>query len=91
MDVVFPPISRLVGRMLRFVGEGVESGVFARFPERNLFQTILGAIVFHYASDGFGAAVLDVDDIFGSSAGSWRREELRRFVLRGLLKNPPGD
>ena len=90
-NLVFPLIARVVGRLLRFVKEGVDQGVFARYSERNLFQTLLGVIVFHYATDAFGAVVLDVDDIFTNDAVSWRREEVRRFVLRALLKNPPSD
>jgi TetR/AcrR family transcriptional regulator len=87
---IFPLIERVVGRLLRFTREGVETGEFADYSERNLFQTLLGAMVFHYASDAFGAVVLDVDDIFAPDAVAWRREQVRRFVLRALLRDPPG-
>jgi hypothetical protein len=41
--------------------------------------------VFHFATGEFGAQVLGVDDIFSQSAVSWRRDEVRRLVLRGVL------
>ena len=84
-DTLGPIIERVVGRMLRFYREGIDAGVFAKLSPRHLFQTLLGATVFHYATVSFGAAVLDVEDIFTSSAVAWRRDEVRRFVLRAVL------
>jgi TetR/AcrR family transcriptional regulator len=87
-DVLGPIIQRVVGRLLRFYREGIDAGRFAKLSPRHLFQTLLGAVVFHYATGSFGAAVLGVEDIFTSSAVAWRREEMRRFVLRAVLPSP---
>jgi len=86
---VTPYIERVVGSILSFAKEGMEAGEFVRCSSRHLFQTVLGSTVFHYATGEFGAAVLDVDDIFTRSAVSWRREELRRAALRAILASPP--
>jgi TetR/AcrR family transcriptional regulator len=81
-----PLIERVVGRLLAFYREGVDAGAFAKLSSRNLFQSLLGATVFHYATGEFGAQVLGVDDIFTQNAVTWRREEVRRLVLRGVLR-----
>jgi TetR/AcrR family transcriptional regulator len=88
-----PLIERVVGRLLAFYREGVDAAVFAKLSSRNLFQSLLGALVFHYATGEFGAQVLEVDDIFTRSAVAWRREEVRRLILRGVLRRetPDGD
>jgi hypothetical protein len=82
-----------VGRLLAFYREGVDAAAFAKLSSRNLFQSLLGALVFHYATGEFGAQVLEVDDIFTRSAVAWRREEVRRLILRGVLRRetPDGD
>ncbi|MDJ0787110.1 MAG: TetR/AcrR family transcriptional regulator [Myxococcota bacterium] len=83
-----PLIERVIGRVLRFHREGTDAGVFVKRSGRHFVQTLLGATAFHYASTGFGAAVLDVEDIFTQSAISWRRKELSGFVLRAVLVDP---
>ncbi|MDX1650711.1 MAG: helix-turn-helix domain-containing protein, partial [Myxococcota bacterium] len=84
-----PLIERILGRLLVFFREGIDAGAFAKRSSRNLLQTLIGGLVFHYASDDFGAAVLDVDDIFDRSAVAWRREEVRGLLLGALLRDPP--
>ena len=86
-----PLIERVVGRLLAFYREGIDANVFAKLSSRNLFQSLLGLCVFHYATGEFGAQVLGVDDIFTESAVAWRREEVRRLVLRGVLRDPTPD
>jgi TetR/AcrR family transcriptional regulator len=81
-----PLIERVVGRLLAFYREGVDADAFVKLSSRNLFQSLLGATVFHYATGEFGAQVLGVDDIFTQNAVAWRREEVRRLVLRGVLR-----
>jgi TetR/AcrR family transcriptional regulator len=82
-----PLIEEVVGRVLAFHRDGVERGDFAKLSSRHLFQTLLGALVFHYATGEFGAGVLGVDDIFTRQAVAWRRDELRRLVLRAVLRD----
>ena len=86
-----PLIERVVGRLLAFYREGVDANAFAKLSSRNLFQSLLGISVFHYATGEFGAQVLGVDDIFTQSAVAWRREEVRRLILRGVLQSQTPD
>jgi hypothetical protein len=82
---VLPLVEQVVGRVLSFYREGVDAGAFVEQSARHTFQSLLGAIVFHYASCGFGAAVLGVDDLFTGRTIAWRREEARRLLLRATL------
>ena len=85
-------IESVIGRLLRFHREGVETGGLRRISARNFFQTFLGATLFHYAAPLFSAAVLDVDDIFTQSAVAWRRSEVYELLARGaLVQDPPPD
>jgi TetR/AcrR family transcriptional regulator len=78
-------IERVVGRILVFFREGIEAGAFRRLSPRHFFQTLLGATVFHYAARNFSAGVLGVSDVFTHSAVAWRREELRKLLVHGVL------
>jgi TetR/AcrR family transcriptional regulator len=88
---VAPLIQRVVGRVLVFYREGVDAGVFVKQSSRHVFLSLLGALTFHYASGGFGAAVLGVSDLFTRSTVAWRRAEARRLFLRAILRHPPAD
>jgi len=90
-EALRPLIERVVGRLLAFYREGIDANVFAKFSSRNLFQSLLGICVFHYATGEFGAQVLGVEDIFTQSAVAWRRAEVRRLLLRGVLRETPND
>lgn len=86
-----PLIERVLGRLLRFFKEGIEAGIFVKRSSRHLLQTMVGALVLHYASGDFGAAVLGVDDLFTHGAVAWRRQEMRRIALRAVLREPPPE
>jgi len=88
-DVVGPPVQIVVGRVIDFYKAGVDSGHFVRQSSRHVFQSMLGALLFHYASLGFGSAVVGVDDIFSSEAAAWRGLEARRMLLRAMLIDTP--
>jgi len=78
-------IRRVIGNILTFYREGVSNGTFRKMSSRHFFQTVLGSIVFFYAARDFSAAVLGVDDIFARRTVAWRREEVRRLLLHGVL------
>jgi len=86
-----PVIERIVGGLLRFYREGVDAGAFRRLSSRHFFQSLLGLVVFHYATRELSAAVLGVDSIFTRGAVAWRRDEVRRLVEHGVLKAPEGE
>ena len=84
-----PLIEKLIGRQLAFYREGVEAGVFVKLSTRHLYQSVLGAMVFHYATGSLGAAVLGVDDIFTQRVVTWRSEEIRKLLRHGVLPPEP--
>jgi TetR/AcrR family transcriptional regulator len=84
-DRLREPVERVVGRILVFFREGADAGAFRRLSPRHAFQSVLGASVFHYAARDFSAGVLAVPDVFTQNAVSWRRDELRKMVLHGVL------
>ena len=76
----------VIDRVLRFYRGGVDAGAFRRSSARHFFMNLLGMTVFHYAAQNFSAPVLGVEDIFTRSAVAWRRDELRRIVQHGVLR-----
>jgi len=88
---IYVYVQRPVAQILRFIREGKERGVFTRASARHFLQSAVGAMIFHYASGAFGAAMLGVEDIFSESAVTWRRRENRNMVLRAMLREPPAD
>ena len=87
-ETVGPAVEQVVGRVIQFYRAGVDSGDFVRQSSRHVFQSLLGALLFHYASLGFGGAVIGVDDLFAPEAAAWRGLEARRLLLRALLVEP---
>ncbi len=80
-----PVLENVIGAILNFYHEGVEAGEFRKLSSRNVFQSVLGAIIFHYAAGEFSAGVLGVEDIFTHRAVAWRRQEARDLLLQGMM------
>jgi len=83
-----PLVQEIIGSILRFYREGVDRGEFRHVSSRHIFMSLVGAVFFHYASDGFAAAVLGVDDVFTHSVVAWRRKELHELLAHGMLATP---
>jgi len=84
-EAIAPSIRRLIGGVMAFYREGVDAGAFRRLSARHAFQSVFGMTLFHYAAPVFSAAVLGVEDIYAPEAVRWRRQEVRRLLLRGML------
>lgn len=84
-SAITPKVESIIGRVLRFHRDGVRAGVFRNLSARHFFQSLLGAVVFHYSARNFSAAVLDVDDVFARGAVAWRRDQVRELLTRGVL------
>ena len=65
-DEIGPLLERITLRLLRFFRAGMDAGVFRKASPRHLFQSCIGALVFHYGS---GRA---------RRAGARRRRRLRQ-------------
>ncbi|MBW2242435.1 MAG: TetR/AcrR family transcriptional regulator [Deltaproteobacteria bacterium] len=87
-ELLQDPIERLFGRLLGFLKEGMDEGVFVRCSSRHLLTSTLGAVVFHYATGPLGAAIFEVDDLFTYDAVKWRAKEIRSLVIRAILVDP---
>jgi AcrR family transcriptional regulator len=77
-------LAAVLGRFAELLGEGIEAGAFRPVSVPDTIQTVLGAIVFHFASGDLGDAVIG-EPIFSASAVERRRREVSEFIRRGLL------
>ena len=88
---IFPPVERMVERVLLFYRRGVDAGVFRKISARHFFQSAFGMFLFHYAAPAFSARVVGVPDIFTSDNVSWRRDEVVALLRDGIRKRPGDD
>jgi AcrR family transcriptional regulator len=78
---------RLAGILDRFRGllqEGIQAGVFRPVSIGDTILSVIGTIVFHFASGDLGEALIG-DPIFSRRAVDRRRREVSEFIRRGLL------
>jgi hypothetical protein len=66
------------------LAQGIADGVFRPVSIGDTIQTVIGAIVFHFASDDLGEALIG-EPIFSGTAVERRRREVSEFIRRGLL------
>jgi AcrR family transcriptional regulator len=77
-------LARILGRFKALIEAGVMSGVFRPLSIADAVQSIIGAVVFHFASGDVGDALIG-ESIFSATAVERRHEEVSRFIRRGLL------
>jgi AcrR family transcriptional regulator len=70
-----------VGGLLR---EGMRNGIFRAAPVQHVLLTLIGAVIFPFASGEFGADVLG-RDIFDAAEVRRRKRELRDLLRFGLV------
>ena len=80
-------IERTLGRVLRLLHEGVETGAFRAASPGHVLQTLIGAVVYHFASGEFGEGVTG-GPLFSRDAVRRRKEEVKQLLLRGLAAPP---
>jgi len=78
-------VERIINPLLRFYAAGAAKGVFQKLSSRHVFLSVLGMSVFHYAAGKSSSDILGIDDIFSPSAVEWRRKEVRRLLMGGIL------
>ena len=77
----------LAGILERFAGlleRGISRGVFRPVATGDTTLSVIGAIVFHFASGDLGEALLG-ESIFTRTAIDRRRREVSEFICRGLI------
>jgi len=80
-------LGRITGAAGRLLREGMEAGVFRPASVPHTIQTLIGAIVFHFASGDFGNEIIG-RPIFAGSEVRRRKSEVKALVRRGLVVSP---
>lgn len=81
-------LRRMVAAASQLLREGIAAGVFRPASVAHTLQTLIGAVVFHFASGEFGDEMLG-RPLFAPSEVRRRKNELKALVRRGLLASPP--
>lgn len=76
-------LEQVLGRVLRLLDEGVETGVFRSASPGHVLQTLIGAVVYHFASGEFGEGVIGTP-LFSKDAVRRRKDEVKQLLLRGI-------
>jgi len=76
-------LAGILGRLGGLLEEGIAAGVFRPLGIPDAIQTVVGAVVFHFASGDLGEALIG-EDLFSGTAVERRRREVVEFVCRGL-------
>lgn len=80
-------LEQLLDRLLGLVREGVETGAFRPVSPPHVLQTVIGAVVYHFASGEFGERVIGAP-LFSSEAVRRRKDEVKQMLRRGLAPDP---
>jgi AcrR family transcriptional regulator len=80
-------LEKLVGGMLGLLHEGIESGAFRSASPGHVLQTLIGAVVYHFASGEFGEGMIGAP-LFSKGAVRRRKDEVKQLLLRGLSASP---
>jgi TetR/AcrR family transcriptional regulator len=80
-------LARLIERIESVVGEGVADGSFRRVSRGHTLQTLIGAIVYHFASGEFGETLIG-RPLFSAEAVRRRKDEVKNLLHRGLTPEP---
>jgi TetR/AcrR family transcriptional regulator len=84
-SAIEPIVARIIDRVLTSFAAGVDKGAFQKLSSRHTFLTVLGAMVFYYAAGDTSNDILGIDDIFSPGAVEWRRQEVRRLLIQGIM------
>jgi AcrR family transcriptional regulator len=80
-------LQRLLAAIRRLLQEGVDQGAFRPVSVPHTMQTLIGALVFHFASGELGEQLLG-EPLLSASSVSRRKEELRNLLHHGLVADP---
>lgn len=74
----------IVERFRALLEQGIAAGVFRPVSIGDAILSVIGAVVFHFASGDLGEALIG-ESIFSGPAVERRRREVSEFIRRGLL------
>jgi AcrR family transcriptional regulator len=84
VDQIIHRLFASVGRLLR---EGMEQGVFRLASIPHMLQSLIGLLVYHFASGEFGETLLR-QSLFTPAAVKKRKEEVKLLLYAGMLAQP---
>ncbi len=80
-------IERLFSHVARLLREGMEQGVFRLASIPHTLQSLVGLLVYHFASGEFGETLLR-QSLFAPAAVRKRREAVKALLYGGILVRP---
>jgi len=80
-------LRRILGAGARLVREGIEDGSFRPVHVEHTLQSLIGLMVFHFASGTFGDELVG-RPIFSPAEVRRRKREVAHFVRNGLVREP---
>jgi AcrR family transcriptional regulator len=81
-------LASLVTRLEQLIEEGVVAGAFRTASPAHTLQTLIGAVVYHFASGEFGEGLLG-GPLFTAEAVRRRKQEIVTFMHHGLMAGAP--
>lgn len=79
-------LRQMIGGFQALLGEGVAAGVFRPISPGHLTQTLIGATVYHFASQDLGEEILGAP-IFSADQVDERKRELKSLVRSGIVSD----
>lgn len=80
-------IHRLFSHVARLLREGMEQGTFRLSSIPHTLQSLVGLLVYHFASGEFGETLLQ-QSLFSPAAVRKRREAVKALLYGGILARP---
>ncbi|HEY8122791.1 MAG TPA: TetR/AcrR family transcriptional regulator [Myxococcota bacterium] len=74
----------LIARIARAIGEGIACGAFRPISPPDAIQTLIGAVVYPFASGEFGEKL--AGDIFSAEAIARRKREVLALIQNGWMR-----
>ena len=90
LEAVEGRLLELVSVLTAVMAEGVEDGTFCEVSLSDATQTVIGAVVFHYASGETGERILG-EPIFSKESIARRKREVTAFIHRALAADSATD
>jgi TetR/AcrR family transcriptional regulator len=80
-------LAAIIGRVAAFLEEGIAQGEFRRVSVPDTVQSLIGSIVYHFASAEIGESILG-GPLFSAEAVARRRREVVELFRNGLAARP---
>lgn len=81
-------LASLVARLEALIEGGVAAGAFRDAAPAHVLQTLIGAVVYHFASGEFGEGLVG-GPLFSADAVRRRKQEILDFIHHGLVATQP--